>query len=169
MDETLVRGMEFLKTHQVWAGPLLGALAFFESLAVIGAFAPLTAFLLAVGAAIGGGVFQPLVLAWIMAGCAGGNGLSYEGGALARRRGLTANWIPDKARQVADTLFRRHGALAILVARFLGPPSSVTPFLAGWAALPRNRFWLANVATCTIWPGVVAAVGYLGMKTLAQR
>jgi membrane protein DedA with SNARE-associated domain len=165
VDETLARGLEFLKAHKIWAGPILGLLAGFESLAVIGAFAPLTASLVIVGAAIGSGLFEPLVLAWIMLGCAVGNGLSYETGAFARRRGLAATWIPARARAVADTLFRRYGVLSVPVARFLGPPSSVTPFLAGWAALPRGPFWLANLATCVIWPLCVAAFGFFGWKT----
>jgi membrane protein DedA with SNARE-associated domain len=166
MNEGLAKGMEFLRTHQTWAGPLLGLLASFESLVLIGAFAPLTASLIMVGAAIAARVFQPEVMVWIMAGCAVGNGLSYEVGALVRRRGRAASWIPARARALADTLFRRYGALAVLIARFLGPPASVTPFLAGWAALSRSHFWLANLVTCILWPTVMASLGYFGARSL---
>jgi membrane protein DedA with SNARE-associated domain len=166
MTDILAKGMRFLESHQLWAGPLLGALAAFESLAVIGAFAPLTASLLLVGAALGAGVFQPAVLVWIMVGCAVGNGLSYEAGALARRRGLQATWLPARARAAAEGLFRRHGASAVFIARFMGPPASVAPFLAGWTALERRRFWIANGATCVVWPAIIAAVGVFGIKSL---
>jgi membrane protein DedA with SNARE-associated domain len=164
MQETLERALEFLKSHQAWAGPLLCLLAAFESLAVIGAFAPLTASLLSVGAAIAAGVFSPGVLVWIMAGCAAGNGLSYESGAWVRRRGWAIAWIPARPKAAAQSLFKRHGALAIIAARFMGPPSSVAPFLAGWSAMPRSLFWLANLAVCLIWPPAMAAIGYFGLR-----
>ncbi len=166
MNEALARGLRFLESHQLWAGPLLGVLAAFESLAVIGAFAPLTASLLLVGAAVGAGIFRPAVLIWIMAGCALGNGASYEAGALARRRGLQAKWLPARARDAAEGLFRRYGASTVFIARFMGPPASVAPFLAGWTALARSRFWVANALTCVVWPAVVASLGVLGIKSL---
>jgi membrane protein DedA with SNARE-associated domain len=164
MPEALERCLDFLKTHQVWAGPVLCLLAAFESLAVIGALAPLTASLISVGAAIAAGVFSPSVLLWIMAGCAAGNGVSYEGGVWAMRRGLGASWIPARPRIAAEALFKRHGALAVVAARFLGPPATVAPFLAGWSAMPRLRFWLANTAVCLVWPPAMAAIGFLGLR-----
>jgi membrane protein DedA with SNARE-associated domain len=164
MQEMLERGLAFLKGHQVWAGPLLGLLAAFESLAVIGAFAPLTASLVSVGAGIAAGVFGPAVLVWIMAGCAVGNGLSFEIGAWARRGGLAIGWIPARPREAAEALFKNHGALAIVAARFLGPPAAVAPFLAGWMAMGRARFWLANLLLCLVWPPAMAAVGYAGLR-----
>ncbi len=164
MPEALVRGLDILKAHQAWAGPVLCLLAAFESLAVIGAFAPLTASLISVGAAIAAGVFSPAVLLWIMAGCAMGNGISYEGGAWSRRRGLGADWIPVRPREAAEALFKRHGALAVVAARFLGPPSSVAPFLAGWSAMRRTRFWLANLIVCVIWPPIMAMIGFAGLR-----
>jgi membrane protein DedA with SNARE-associated domain len=168
MPEALEHVLNFLKAHEAWAGPVLCLLAAFESLAVIGAFAPLTASLISVGAAIAAGVFSPSVLVWIMAGCAAGNGISYEGGAWTLRRGLGANWIPVRPRQATEALFRRHGAVAVVVARFLGPPSSVAPFLAGWSGMPRPRFWLANLTVCVVWPPAMAAIGFAGLRAFGR-
>ncbi len=168
MHDTLARAMRFLESHQLWAGPLLCALAAFESLAVIGAFAPLTASLILVGAALGAGVLSPAVLIWIMAGCAIGNGVSYEAGALVRRRGLRASWLPAGTRAAAEGLFRRYGASAVFIARFLGPTASVAPFLAGWTALARRRFWIANGLTCVVWPALIAGLGVVGIKTFLR-
>ena len=166
MHEIVARGLEFLKTHQTLAGPLLCALGAFETLPLVGAFAPLTASLIGVGAAIAGRVFDPWLLAWIMAGCALGNGASYEAGVLARRRDWATTWIPAKARRASERLFDRFGAAAIILSRFLGVTASVAPFLAGWSNLGRGRFWAANLAVCLVWPPAMAAVGYSGLKAV---
>jgi len=164
MDQTVAHFLNFLRTHQFWAGPLLCALAAFECLPLVGAFAPLTASLIALGVAIAARVFDPQLIVWIIAGCALGNGVSFEGGAYSRRRGLAADWIPQKARGAAEALFRRFGAIAIILSRFLGVTASVVPFLAGWSGLPRVRFWVANLFICTIWPPTMAAIGYFGWR-----
>ena len=164
LHETVARGLEFLKTHQTLAGPLLCLLGAFETLPLVGAFAPLTASLIAVGAAIASRVFDPWLLLWIMAGCAIGNGASYEAGVFARRRGWATGWIPGKARIAAERLFDRFGAAAIILSRFLGVTASVAPFLAGWSNLGRRKFWAANVAVCAVWPPAMAAIGYSGLK-----
>ena len=166
MEEAVARGLEFLKTHQTLAGPLLCLLAAFETLPLVGAFAPLTASLVAVGAAIAARVFDPALLGWIMAGCAIGNGASYEAGAFARRRGWAVTWVPPKPRAAVDRMFQRWGPLAIVFSRFLGVTASVAPFLAGWSAMARSRFWVANLAVCSIWPAAMAAIGYSGMKVV---
>jgi membrane-associated protein len=166
MHEIVARGLGFLQTHQSVAGPLLCALGALETLPLVGAFAPLTASLIAVGAAIGGHVFDPWLLLWIMVGCAIGNGAAYEAGVLARRRDWATGWIPAKARSASERLFARFGAVAIILSRFLGVTASVAPFLAGWSNLGRLRFWAANLAVCLVWPPAMAAIGYSGLKAL---
>jgi membrane-associated protein len=168
LPDAVTRGLEFLKTHQTLAGPLLCLLGAFETLPLVGAFAPLTATLIAVGAAVAGRVFDPWLLLWIMAGCALGNGASYEAGVLARRRGLATTWIPAKARTAVERLFQRYGAAAIILSRFLGVTASVAPFLAGWSNLGRARFWTANLTVCVIWPPAMAALGYIGLTVVGR-
>ncbi len=168
LPDAVTRGLEFLKTHQALAGPLLCLLGAFETLPLVGAFAPLTASLIAIGAAIAGRVFDPWLLLWIMAGCALGNGVSYEAGVFVRRRGLATTWIPAKARTAMESLFERYGAAAIILSRFLGVTASVAPFLAGWSSLGRARFWAANLTVCLIWPPAMAALGYAGLTAVAR-
>jgi len=168
MQDVLAHALAILKAHQAWAGPAMGVGACFEALVVVGAFAPLTPLLVMVGAAIEAGVFSPWVLAWTMAGCGLGNWISYETGLRARRTDACPAWIPKQARFKADTLFRRYGAMALFVGRFLGPTASVVPFLAGWAVMPRRLFFVANVATSLVWPVAMAALGYIGARSLAR-
>ena len=167
MQEFLGHGLAFLKAHQAWAGPLLGLGACFEALVVIGAFAPLTPLLIMVGAGIAAGTLSPWVLTWTIAGCGVGNWFSYEVGRRARLRDQSPAWIPERTRNKADALFSRYGALAVIAGRFLGATASIIPFLAGVTAMPRRRFLLANLATSLIWPVSMAALGYLGARSLA--
>jgi membrane protein DedA with SNARE-associated domain len=167
MQDVLARGLAVLEAHEAWAGAALGIGACFEALVVVGAFMPLTPLLVMVGAGIGAGVFSPWVLTWTMAGCGVGNWISYEAGLRSRRADAGSAWIPEQARIRADTLFNRYGAMAVVVGRFLGPTASVAPFLAGWTAMPRRSFLLANVATSLAWPGSMAALGFLGARSFA--
>ncbi len=158
----LVRLTDALHAGGPWIGPILGCAAFAEALVVIGIFVPVTPVLLAIGAAIAGGLLGPGLLPWVMAGAFLGAGASYEFGAYLRVRGLTPPRLPQKARRLAESLFLRHGAVAILVARFLGPPATVAPFLAGWSGLSRGRFLAANAVASLLWPPTMVAVGALG-------
>ena len=63
---------------------------------------------------------------------------------------------------MAQILFERHGALSIVVARYLGPPATVTPFLAGASGLSWDRFAAANALASLSWPFAMATVGYVG-------
>jgi membrane protein DedA with SNARE-associated domain len=167
MHDLVFRALTFLTEHQSWAGLLLGLGACFEAVVVIGAFAPLTPLLVMVGAAIKSGVFAPIVLVWAMAGCGLGNWISYEAGQRAREKEQGLGWIPDRVRKPATALINRFGLIAIVICRFLGPMASVTPFIAGVAAMPRRRFLLANVTTSLVWPIVIASLGYLGASALS--
>lgn len=166
MQDILIQGVAFLRAHQAWAGLLLGLGAFIEALVVIGVFAPLTPFLVAVGAGIASGVFSPTILVWTMAGCGLGNWASYEAGLRARRRDENPRWIPQSAKVAAEALFERYGAFAVILGRFLGPTASIVPFVAGYAAMPRRRFVLANLASSLVWPVAMAALGYIGARSL---
>nr|WP_269816484.1 VTT domain-containing protein [Caulobacter hibisci] len=141
---------------------MLAGAAFAEALVVIGVFVPITPVLVAIGAAMGGGLLGPGLLPWVMAGAFLGAAASYEFGLYLRVRGLQPPRLPAKARQLAQSLFLRHGAAAILIARFLGPPATVTPCLAGWSGLPRGRFLAANALASVAWPLAMVAIGALG-------
>src|SRR5215475_9133913 len=70
--------VEFVRTHEAWAGPIVGALAFGESLAFISLVLPAWAVLVALGALIGksGINFVPIWIAGAV-GAALGDWLSY--------------------------------------------------------------------------------------------
>ena len=60
MDELIPRATDVIAQHGMWAGPIIGLLAFGESLAIVGLFIPATALMIATGGLIGTGVLPPL-------------------------------------------------------------------------------------------------------------
>jgi membrane protein DedA with SNARE-associated domain len=162
MAELGARLVGMLQAGAPWLGPLLALAAFAEALVVIGLFVPVTPLLVALGAGIASGLIRPGLLLWIMAGAFLGAFTSYELGRQFRARGRPAPRLRPKAQAAAQVLFQRHGAAAIVLARFMGPPATVTPFLAGWSGLPRGRFAIANAVASVAWPPAMLAVGALG-------
>jgi membrane-associated protein len=82
---------------------------------------------------------------------------------LGRRRGRRAGAPGRFARPAAVVreLYRRHGALALVLGRFV---AGVAPFVApgaGWAGMPYRRFLPANALANALWGPVMVGVGYL--------
>jgi membrane-associated protein len=62
---------------------------------------------------------------------------------------------------VVRELYRRHGALALVIGRFV---AGVAPFVApgaGWAGMPYARFVPANALANVLWGPVMVGSGYL--------
>ncbi|MCK5910372.1 MAG: VTT domain-containing protein [Caulobacter sp.] len=167
MQDALIRIEQWLEAGVAWVGPALAAAALLESLVVVGAVVPATPVLVALGGVMAAGHAPPSLLAWAAAGAFLGNWTSYELGAAARRRNLRLpSRLGDQVGQVSEALFARYGPVAIIVGRFLGPAAAVAPFAAGWSAMRRSQFLLADLVTCLLWPSVMAGVGYLGVEAV---
>ncbi len=139
---------------------LLLATAFCEALVVIGLFVPLTPLLMALGAAIAVRTLDPTILAWAITGAALGNLVSYAAGRGFKAANHDLPRLPVQVVVRTRRLLERRGALAIIVARYLGPPATVAPFLAGWSGLSWPRFLVANLIASLTWPPAMAMVGY---------
>jgi membrane protein DedA with SNARE-associated domain len=148
-----------------WLGPSLGCATFVGSLVIVGLSVPLTPILVSGGAVLGVRLLGPDVMPWIMAGAFLGSLTSYELGRYFGAHGIGPPRLPAKAQALTEALFVRHGALAIIVVRFTGPPT-LASFIAGWSLLPRTRFLAANAVASLAWPPTVVAVGYLGARTI---
>jgi membrane protein DedA with SNARE-associated domain len=133
-----------------------------------------------VGTLVPGEVILPLtgvaaattgVVAWpVAAACATAGGLLADqltywlGRWLAGREGRPAS--PGRSRlagpaAVVRELYRRHGALALVLGRFV---AGVAPFVApgaGWAGMAYRRFLPANALANLLWGPVMVGAGYL--------
>lgn len=171
MDDLIPRATAFIAQHGMWAGPIIGLLAFGESLAVVGLFIPATALMIAIGGLIGTGVVDPFwIMGWAMVGAVIGDWISY---ALGRRLGPAAyrRWPLNRHRPMvarARLFFRRYGFLSIFAGRFLGPIRATIPLVAGVMDMDRRRFRIANVTSAFLWVPVMFAPGYFAVKSLGS-
>lgn len=171
MDELIPRATAFIAQHGMWAGPIVGVLAFGESLAVVGLFIPATALMIAVGGLIGMGAVEPLwIIGWAIVGACLGDWISY---ALGRRIGPSVyrRWPLNRHRQMvarARLFFRRYGFLSIFAGRFLGPVRATIPLVAGVMDMQHRRFQIANITSAILWVPVMFAPGYFAVKTLGS-
>lgn len=154
--------IEFVRTHEVWAAPVVGVLAFAESLAFISLLIPAWAVLVAMGVLIGetGINFWPILAAGAV-GAALGDWVSYwigikVGPAVANIWPLSRNpgLIPRGERFV-----KRWGSLAIFIGRFFGPLRAGVPLVAGIFLMPWWRFQIANFVSAFVWVAVVLTFG----------
>lgn len=171
MNDLIPRATAFIAQHGLWAGPIVGVLAFGESLAIVGLFIPATALMIAVGGLVGAGIVDPWwIIGWAIVGAAIGDWISF---AIGRRIGPSAyrrwplkNHRPMVAR--ARLFFRRFGFLSIFAGRFLGPIRATIPLVAGVMEMDHRRFQIANVTSAVLWVPAMFAPGYFAVKTLGS-
>lgn len=171
MDSLLHPVAEFISRHHAWAAAVLGAITFFESLVLIGAFIPATALMVLAGGLIAAGVLDPIpVIVCCVVGATLGDAVSY---ALGRNLGPSALRHPafkPHRRNVARTrLFtRRHGGMAIFIGRFFGPLRAFVPLVAGVLQMKSRSFQVANAVSAMVWVPAILAPGYFAAKGLAE-
>jgi membrane protein DedA with SNARE-associated domain len=154
--------VDFIRVHEVWAGPIVGALAFAESLAFISLLVPAWSILIAIGALIGGsGIsFWPILVAGAV-GAALGDWLSYWvglklGPAVANIWPLSRH--PDLIPR-GERFVKRWGPLAIFIGRFFGPLRASVPLAAGIFAMPFWPFQAANFSSAFVWAAMLLTIG----------
>ncbi|MFK8251512.1 DedA family protein [Ancylobacter terrae] len=171
MEQLTGHIMEFVSAHHAWAGPVLGLVAFGESLAFVGLVMPATALMLLVGGLIGTGALDPMpVIAWSVAGAVLGDAVSFW---LGRRYGRGLFRLRALERQKtgiakARLFFRRYGFASIFLGRFLGPVRSTIPLVAGCMLMGQRRFQFANVTSAIVWVPMMLAPGYLTGRSLGD-
>lgn len=171
MEELITRASGLITAHAAWAGPIVGLLAFGESLAVVGLFIPATAVLFAVGGLLGTGIVDPVpVLACAAIGAILGDWISYH---IGRRIGpsIYRRWSLNRHRSTvarARLFFRRYGFASIFIGRFLGPIRATIPLTAGIMEMNQRRFQLANICSALLWVPVIFAPGYVAVKSFGS-
>jgi membrane-associated protein len=157
--------------------PYLGvlAVAFAEHALFVGTFVPGEVILplTGVAAATTGVVAWPLAAACATAGGFAADQLTYWLGrwwarSRGRRAGSSLRGRLAGPAAVVRELYRRHGALALVVGRFV---AGVAPFVApgaGWAGMSYARFVAANALANVVWGPVMVGSGYLFGVQAAQ-
>jgi membrane-associated protein len=150
--------------------PYLGVfvVAFAEHALFVGTFVPGEVILplTGVAAATTGVVAWPLAAACATAGGLLADQLTYWLGRWLAGRHSDPAAAPTRGRlavpaAVVRELYRRHGALALVLGRFV---AGVAPFVApgaGWAGMAYRRFLPANALANLLWGPVMVGAGYL--------
>lgn len=163
--------MEFIRDNQVWAAPIVFAMAFAESLAVVALLVPATVILWGVGAMIGatGLNFWPI---WLAAAVGAGLGdwLSYWLGYHYHKQ-IARMWPLSKYPDLlpkGHRFFEKWGTAGVFIGRFIGPLRAVVPLVAGTCRMERIPFQFANWTSAFVWAAVVLAPGALGADWLKK-
>jgi len=154
--------VEFVRIHEVWAAPVVFALAFGESLAFISLLIPAWAALVGIGVLISSGHlnFWPIWVAGAV-GAALGDWLSYWVG-IKIGPPVAHVWPLSRHPELlprGEAFVKRWGVLAIFIGRFFGPLRASVPLVAGIFRMPYWSFQLANFSSAFVWAGVLLTLG----------
>ncbi|MGQ0801689.1 MAG: VTT domain-containing protein [Pseudomarimonas sp.] len=179
MEQAWLDGtLDWIAQHSVWAGALIFAIAFLDSLLILGVAVPALPLLFGVGTLIGmGHIDGPYAITCAAAGAFLGDGVSFWVG---RRWGpqLRVMWPFSRYPQLlnrGEVLFRRHDAKSILIARFVGAIRPFVPAIAGMLGMPIKRYALASAFAAVTWaavflvPGWAFGASYNAVAAVADR
>ena len=139
----------------------------------IGVPLPAIPFLLAAGALARGGQIELLpAIAVAAAAALLSDAVWYE---IGRRKGVgVLRWLcrlslePDSCVRTTENFFSRHGARALLVAKFVPGLNTAAPPLAGVLRMHPLRFAAFDLAGALLWIGLFFALGYAFTAQLEQ-
>ena len=164
LDRHLV---ELLARYDLWIYPILFAVIFAETGLVVTPFLPGDSLLFAVGALAAvdtsGTLHAPLASVLLGTAAVLGNSVNYS---IGRAIGPPAfsgryRWLKVEYLHRTEEFFRRHGAMAITLSRFMPIVRTCAPFVAGVGRMPFARFSAYNVAGGFAWVLLFVWTGYL--------
>lgn len=155
--------VEWLNAHQYAILITLAALAFIESLAIVGILVPGVALLFAAATAAGGtGIELHWVLLSTALGAIAGDGISFFLGyhfhhQIRKLPPLTSHpeWI-----EKGERFFKQYGLMGIVIGRFIGPIRAVMPLVAGFMKMKPTNFVTVDVISALAWAPVYVMPGY---------
>lgn len=179
MDSAWFQNMiAWIGAHPHAAGLLIFLVAFCDALAVVGIVVPALPLLFAVGALVGlGHIDGTYAVACAASGAFVGDALSFW---IGHRWGpqLREHWPFTRYPQLlqrGEQLFRKHGRMSIVIARFVGAVRPFVPAIAGTLRMPVKRYVPASVFAALTWavvflaPGWVLGASYDAVAAVADR
>jgi membrane protein DedA with SNARE-associated domain len=159
--------VEFVRTHETWAAPVVFILALGESLAFLSLLLPATVILFGIGGLMGASGIHILPV-WIaaVAGSVLGYAISYWIG-FYFKDDIVKIWpfskYPDMIPR-GRAFFEKYGAAGVFLGHFFGPLRAVVPVVAGMYAMPQLPFQIANILSSTLWSTGILLPGAIGIK-----
>lgn len=162
MIDRLQLALAWVAAHPFWTLVVIFLCCTGESIVVLGVLIPTTLVLLAAGALVAHGAleFWPAVAAAVT-GAVCGDAINFWVGRRWGDRALESHYARRYAEAIARSrrLFERHGAKALVLARFIG---LVRPFIAAIAGAYRMRvarFLAVEFAAGFVWAAPLIALG----------
>ena len=154
----------WISQHSDWALVIVFAIAFAESLAVIGLLIPGWLLLVGVGVLIGtGNINFYLASLSCFFGAVLGESMSYLIGVHYQEQ--VHHWKIFKRHpqwmKSTEHFFSRYGIASIALGRFVGPVRAFVPLMAGMTGMNNVRFQITNILSAMVWaptylvPGVI--------------
>ncbi|HXN79718.1 MAG TPA: VTT domain-containing protein [Steroidobacteraceae bacterium] len=164
LDRHLV---ELMTRYDLWIYPILFAVIFAETGLVVTPFLPGDSLLFAVGALSAvdssGTLHAPLASLVLGAAAVLGNTVNYSIGRAIGPPAFSGRYRLLKVEYLKRTeeFFRHHGAMAILLSRFVPVIRTCAPFVAGVGRMPYARFLTWNFTGGFAWVLLFVWGGYL--------
>jgi membrane-associated protein len=173
----LDRSLEnIVHAYGVWVYAILFAIVFCETGLVITPFLPGDALLFAIGAYAashpGAGLQWPVAMGLLVVAAILGNLVNFSIGAKLGDTIFKENAIVLKKEYLDRThlFFEKHGAKAVIMARFLPIFRTIAPFVAGMAAMERRKFVLYTVLGSFLWVVLMMSAGlFFGHMPWVQK
>jgi membrane-associated protein len=154
----------FVGEHGTWVYGLLFLIVFMETGFVVTPFLPGDSLLFVSGTvAAAGGMEAGWVMATLVAAALCGDNANYWIGRFLGPRIFHyegTRWFKRENFDRTHAFMERHGAKAIIIARFVPIVRTFVPFVCGIGRLTYLRFLLFSVAGAMLWVGLLVPAGY---------
>ena len=155
----------FALDHGTWVYGLLFLIVFVETGLVVMPFLPGDSLLFVVGALCGAGTLNlPSVIGLLSIAAIAGDQLNYRIGSHFGPRVFRwerSRLFNRQAFNQAHAFYERHGAITIILARFMAFIRTFPPFVAGVAQMDRARFTTYNAVGGALWVVSLTVAGFL--------
>jgi len=152
-------------TWGLWIYVLLFLIIFIETGLVAMPFLPGDSLLFVAGAiAAVGGMSLPLLMALLSLAAISGDAVNYSVGKWVGHKVFAwenSRWFNKDAFNKTHAFYEEHGAITIVVGRFLPFIRTFTPFVAGVAQMTYPKFAFYNVIGGLIWVCGLTGIGFL--------
>ncbi|TCJ18154.1 DedA family protein [Parasulfuritortus cantonensis] len=154
----------FVTDHGAWVYGLLFLIVFMETGFVVTPFLPGDSLLFVAGTvAAAGGMELPLVMATLVAAALSGDNVNYWVGRLVGPRLFRfegSRWLKRENLERTHAFMERHGAKAIVIARFVPLVRTFVPFVCGLGRLTYLRFLGFSILGALLWVGLLVPAGF---------
>ncbi len=154
-----------VQAYGPWVYALLFAIVFVETGLVVMPFLPGDSLLFVAGTIAGvGGMDLTLLLVLLTVAAVAGNTVNYTIGRWVGPRVFAweqSRFFNKAAFERAHAFYERHGAITLVVTRFLPIIRTFAPFVAGVVQMRAAQFTFYNVAGGLLWVCSLTTLGYL--------